>query len=148
MFSVSGFFPGASITFLVFCLSTLGTRSTCCQPGQGERGKCPPDLHLTSRAPWQCLATPSVGVKGTLTYFGSERKTRPLLRELCVSTKDCFCLPVGGKQRGNRVKQLYSRVPDLVIYIPEFKDLLPMSPTKESVLCPEKYIFGAVLIHF
>lgn len=53
-----------------------------------------------------------------------------------------------GEQRGNRVKQLYSRVPDLVIYIPEFKDLLPMSPTKESVLCPEKYIFGAVLIHF
>lgn len=34
------------------------------------------------------------------------------------------------------------RVPDFVIYIPEFKDLLPISPTKESVLCPEKIYLG------
>lgn len=35
---------------------------------------------------------------------------------------------------------------DSVAYIPEFKDLLPISPTKESVLCPEKkiYTFGGV----
>ena len=30
----------------------------------------------------------------------------------------------------------------MVLYIPEFKALLPISPTKESVLCPEKIHLG------
>lgn len=48
-------------------------------------------------------------------------------------------------ERTNRQQNeeaVYHQAPDLVIYIPEFKDLLPISPTKESVLCPEKYIWA------
>lgn len=46
------------------------------------------------------------------------------------------------EKRQQNEEAVYHQVSDLVKYIPEFKDLLPISPTKESVLCPEKIYLG------